>query len=78
VQICKLYNVGHSIAVTIPGYYRRRLGWRLGTYVYLEITGDDTLVIRSNESATKTKLRSATSGPGRISDVAKRARLPRD
>jgi len=78
MDICKLYQVGNSVGMTIPAWYRRELGWRLGTHVYIEIEEHTRLTVRSVESAPKTTPSLAASGPGRLTKVTRRARVPRD
>jgi bifunctional DNA-binding transcriptional regulator/antitoxin component of YhaV-PrlF toxin-antitoxin module len=41
MMICKLLNVGNTIAVSVPAAYRRQLNWKRGDRVALQLVEND-------------------------------------
>ena len=78
MRVCQLYQVGNSVAMTIPADYRRGLGLKIGDLVYLELHQDKSLVVRSLSEAFEAKRRELKRGAGDVTQVLKHVRVPRD
>jgi bifunctional DNA-binding transcriptional regulator/antitoxin component of YhaV-PrlF toxin-antitoxin module len=78
MHVCKLYNQGCSMGVTVPAPYRRALGWKFGDLVYLELTKDHELVIRGLREQIETRKQTGFKGAGQLTKVNKHLRVPRD
>lgn len=41
MMICKLVNLGNTVGVTVPAAYRRKLNWRRGDHVTVQLVEND-------------------------------------
>ena len=76
--VTKLLAVGNSIACVVPVEYRRKLGWKRGELVYMELGKDRSLVLRSLHETLETKRKAVLRGAGDVTQVNRKLRLPRD